>query len=201
MRRRGNRRGLWRVAIPKPCPKGPGIGKETAMVMRNRVSTVVLVMALAVSQGLAQVDGPQGAAITASLPPGLEPVPPENWTAEMLLGAEVRDRAETPVAEVRDVQLTREGRLLGLLVEIGGLWGIGAKTVAVPFAGHGSAARGCRVRACAAGASGDQRRCAEGPARGGGLTAIKPEFRGPEGRGPEGRASAGSAGGYAGPRG
>ena len=104
------------------------------MVMRNRVSTVVLVMALAVSQGLAQVDGPQQAAITASLPPGLEPVPPENWTAEMLLGAEVRDRAEIPVAEVRDVQLTREGRLLGLLVEIGGLWGIGAKTVAVPLA-------------------------------------------------------------------
>lgn len=108
------------------------------MVMRNPVSSVVLVMALAVSQGLAQVDGPQHAAITASLPPGLppglEPVPPENWTAEMLLGAEVRDRAETPVAEVRDVQLTREGRLLGLLVEIGGLWGIGAKTVAVPLA-------------------------------------------------------------------
>ena len=110
------------------------------MVMRNRVSSVVLVMALAVSQGLAQVDGPQPAAITASLPPGLEPVPPENWTAEMLLGAEVRDRAETPVAEVRDVQLTHEGRLLGLLVEIGGLWGIGAKTVAVPLA-HVTVAR------------------------------------------------------------
>lgn len=69
----------------------------------------------------------------AALPPGLTPVPPENWTAEMLLGAEVRDRAAQAVAAVRDVQLTREGRLQGLLIEIGGLWGIGARTVAVPL--------------------------------------------------------------------
>ena len=121
------------------------------MKLRKLMPGAVLLVALASAQAQAQAALPQdtvaaalpsdvamvaalptdGAGV-AALPPGLEPVPPENWTAEMLLGAEVRDHAAQAVAAVRDVQVTPEGRLQGLLVEIGGLWGIGARTVAVP---------------------------------------------------------------------
>lgn len=71
---------------------------------------------------------------TVNAPANLVLVPPEALTADMLHGADVRDRAQESVAEVRDVVLSPEGRLSGLLVEIGGLWGIGAKRVAVPMA-------------------------------------------------------------------
>ena len=113
------------------------------MTLRKLMPGAVVLVALASAHVQAQAALPthssdmaalptHGAGM-AGLPPGLTPVPPENWTAEMLLGAEVRDRAAQAVAAVRDVQLTREGRLHGLLIEIGGLWGIGARTVAVPL--------------------------------------------------------------------
>ena len=104
------------------------------MKMRYLSAAAVLLVALTSAHVQAPAALPTDLAGMAALPPGLTPVPPENWTAEMLLGAEVRDRAAQAVAAVRDVQVTREGRLQGLLIEIGGLWGIGAKTVAVPLA-------------------------------------------------------------------
>lgn len=103
------------------------------MTLRKLMPGAVVLVALASAHVQAQAALPTHSSDMAALPPGLTPVPPENWTAEMLLGAEVRDRAAQAVAAVRDVQLTREGRLQGLLIEIGGLWGIGARTVAVPL--------------------------------------------------------------------
>ncbi|MBL8561059.1 MAG: PRC-barrel domain-containing protein [Gemmobacter sp.] len=105
------------------------------MMLRNLVRAVVPVAgpAAALVAALAATLAATPVQAQAALPPGLEPVPPETWTAEMLLGAEVRDLAAESVAAVRDVQLSPEGRLQGLLVEIGGLWGIGARTVAVPL--------------------------------------------------------------------
>ena len=61
------------------------------MMLRNLVRAVVPVAGPAAALVAALVATPVQA--QAALPPGLEPVPPETWTAEMLLGAEVRDLA------------------------------------------------------------------------------------------------------------
>lgn len=53
--------------------------------------------------------------------------------ATSILGRNVRDRTGAPLGVVSDIILHEDGALKGVLIGVGGLLGIGAKIVGVPF--------------------------------------------------------------------
>ncbi|WP_413875224.1 PRC-barrel domain-containing protein [Albidovulum sp.] len=70
---------------------------------------------------------------SAPLPEGYAAIAPDALTAEMLTGANVHDMADVTIAEVSDLVLTPEGQATEVVVDVGGLLGIGAKQVAIPM--------------------------------------------------------------------
>lgn len=50
-----------------------------------------------------------------------------------LMGADVQSAADEDIGDVKDVIMTENGQLVGILVGVGGFLGIGEKDVAIPF--------------------------------------------------------------------
>lgn len=54
------------------------------------------------------------------------------WRASDLMNKDVRDRAGDSVGKVKDLLIGRDGRLIAMVVEAGGVLGVGGHLVAVP---------------------------------------------------------------------
>lgn len=59
--------------------------------------------------------------------------PPNEWLARVFLGAEVLNATGARVGDVTDLVFDHSGRITAVVLSVGGILGIGAKSVAVPF--------------------------------------------------------------------
>lgn len=113
-------------------------------MIRQAVSGAVLTVILC-SVAFADDPGPEGkaAAINSASSASKEFIPAQKGSELLvreLLSAGVIGAAGKDIGSVKDIIVNRTGRMVGVVVGVGGVLGIGGKGVAVPFS-HISVAR------------------------------------------------------------
>lgn len=107
----------------------------------KRVLLAIPILALALP-AYAQEPG-RPTSPTPPVPQAVEPAPPApaprvaiaggDWRASKLLGTDVTNVQGETVGEVKDVILDNDGKVVSVLVSVGGFLGLGEKDVAVMF--------------------------------------------------------------------
>ena len=116
----------------------------------KRTATIVFATSLLSAPVLAQSDSPQAGqgepatAVQRSVQTARNPVPSDSESfiaaqsdnqmrAEELIGADVRQASGEKIGKIQDLVIDENGRLVGVVVSVGGFLGFGDKEVALPW--------------------------------------------------------------------
>lgn len=114
-----------------PAYLRPAMGDRAAVSDADRNGMETVPEAMVAPDGTGMAAAP--AKGTMMLPEGYTAIGLDALTAETLTGADVRDATDASIAEVADLVLSPEGRVTGVVLDVGGFLGMGVKTVALPM--------------------------------------------------------------------
>ncbi|WP_128514572.1 PRC-barrel domain-containing protein [Tabrizicola thermarum] len=114
-----------------PAYLRPAMGDRAAVSDADRNGMETVPEAMVAPDGTGMAAAP--AKGTMTLPEGYTAIGLDALTAETLTGADVRDATDASIAEVADLVLSPEGRVTGVVLDVGGFLGMGVKTVALPM--------------------------------------------------------------------
>lgn len=94
---------------------------------------LITVVAILTFTPAALAQAPQPPAPASEAAPQTKRVQPGPWSVERLMDTQIRTREGEEVGEIEDLLVDDSGKIVSVVVEVGGVLGLGEKNVLLPF--------------------------------------------------------------------
>ena len=100
-------------------------------ITMTALAAVLAFAAPAVNAQTMQRNSADQQGVTATNPAGSDMILPNEMRASKIIGANVYDRNNVKLGDVKDVVINKDGRVSAVVISVGGFLGVGTKYVAV----------------------------------------------------------------------